>query len=173
MYTRFLTFLMIAFCAACSTPPPAEQTEEAVTNGAPTGNLVDLAAHGVPLVAVVPDSATTGAVAQVRWNDDLGQVEIRAGEGFAVVVVEEEGDMARLKADLDRDMLQEHTVVQETPALLVYKSAFPDSAGTFVHFYQVLQAGGRTFVVRDMPPGQYNEREVRAMATSISSKPAA
>ena len=96
-----------------------------------------------------------------------------AGEHFGLLITEEPGDLARLKADLDRDMLRKHTVIEETAEKLVYRSEFPDDAGTYIHFYRSVQVGDRTFVVTDADQVRFNEADVKRMAASIKTKEAA
>lgn len=133
--------------------------------------VVDLAPHDVPFALDLGDAATLGADSvAVRFNEEFGWLEVRAGERFALTIAEEPGDLSRLKADLERDMLQKHTVVQETPELLVYRSQFPDEDLTFVHFQRIVTVAGRTFVVQDAQGGRFNEADVTRMAGSIRTQ---
>ena len=43
----------------------------------------------------------------------------------------------------------------------------------FIHFYQVVRAGDRQFVVQDVDGLRFNEADVRTMARSIVVKPPA
>jgi hypothetical protein len=99
-------------------------------------------------------------------------VEVNAGDHFAITIVEAPGDIARLKADLDRDMLQKHTVIEETPEKLVYRSQFPDEDLVFIHFRKVISVGDRTFVVEDASEGKFNEAEIARMAAAVKIKEA-
>ena len=133
--------------------------------------VVDLAPYDVPFTLDLGDAATLGADSvAVRFNEEFGWLEVRAGEHFALTIAEEPGDLARLKSDLERDMLQKHTVVQETPELLVYRSQFPDEDLTFMHFQRIVTVAGRTFVVQDAQGGRFNEADVTRMAGSIRAQ---
>ena len=57
---------------------------------------------------------------------------------------------------------------------MVYRSAFPDDPDlVFIHFYQVVRAGDRQFVVQDVDGLRFNEADVRTMRRSIVVKPPA
>lgn len=129
---------------------------------------VDLSGNDVPLVVELGAAATLGVDApEVKWNEETGRLEVRAGEHFALLISEEPGDIARLKGDLERDALRSNEITQESPEHLVYRSQFPDEALVFVHFYKVVKAEGREFVVQDDPAGKFNEADVARMANAV------
>lgn len=131
--------------------------------------LIDLSAHDVPLLLTPPDKQLTGGVdPTVTWKEEAGVLEVRAGDHFGLQITEEAGDLARLKADLDRDLLKKNTVISETHDLLIYRSEFPDDPSlVFIHFYQVRKVGDRTFVAQDVQDLRFNEQDVQRMATSL------
>jgi len=134
----------------------------------PSGLVVDLAPHDVPFTLDLGDPGTLGTdSAEVRFNEEFGWVEVRAGERCAMIIVEEPADLARLKADLDRDMLQKHTVITETPELIVYRSQFPDSDLVYVHFLRVVNVAGRTFIVQDAQGPRFTEADVERMSAAV------
>ena len=133
----------------------------------PLGSSIS-AEHDMPLEVDLGDRATLGVdSASVAWNEEFGELRVNAGERFAISVSEEPGDIARLKADLERDMLRKHTVLEETPDQVVYRSQFPDEDLVFVHFYRVITVGDRTFVVQDAAEGRFNEADVKRMVASV------
>jgi hypothetical protein len=161
-----------ALLASCGTPgheDPAAAAASDSADVAATPNTLDLSEHGMPLLVNVPG---TGTPPSARMVEEMGYVEVRAGDRFALVITEMQPDFARLKADLERDMLVKNTIVEETPDLLVYRSSFPDEAGVFTHFMQVVRNGGRTFVVEDKPDGLFNESDAKAMMGAVTAKPA-
>ena len=152
--------------------PPVESTTMAIASP----NALDLSQFDMPLLVNV---AETGTPPVAIMNEEMGRVEVRAGDHFGIAITEMGPDFARLKADLERDMLLKNTIVQETPELLLYRSEYPDGAGTFMHFMQVVksglpaaQAGARTFVVEDLPDGRFNESDAKAMMGAVTAKPA-
>ena len=135
---------------------------------APSTYVIDLLAHDLPLSVDLGDRSTLGSdSAAVVWNEEFGRLVVNAGERFAITITEAPGDLARLKADLDRDMLQKHTVIEETPEKLVYRSQFPDEDLVFVHFQQVITVGDRTFLVEDATDGRFNEADIKRMAGAV------
>ncbi len=166
--------LLLSACGGGSTTTDATTGTDSTTTAATaaTGTPVDLGAHDLPLVLMAPDKQLLGGVEpQVLWKDQTGLLEVRAGEHFGLTIVEEPGDIARKKADLDRDLLRKNTILKETPELLVYRSEFPDDPSlVYIHFLQVLKVGDRSFVVEDIPELRFNEQDVERMAASISAK---
>ncbi|MEO8069690.1 MAG: hypothetical protein ABI599_18480 [Flavobacteriales bacterium] len=156
---------------SCTDPAGSDGASTPVTDSvtaSATSNSVDLSQQDMPLLVNVPE---TGTPAAAIMNEEMGRVEVRAGDHFGIIVTEMAPDFARLKADLERDMLLKNTIVQETPDLLVYRSEYPDGAGTFMHFMQVVESGTRTYVVEDLPDGRFNESDAKAMVVAVTAKP--
>lgn len=132
---------------------------------------IDLTPYDAPLLLTPPPQELLGAdTVEVRWNEEFGRIEVRAGDHFGLNIAEEPMDVARLKADLERDMLQRHTVLREEPGLLVYRSQFPDEQLVLIHFMQAHTVGGRTFTVTDAEGGRYNEADIDRMIASLQVK---
>lgn len=147
-------------------PPPVADSTEAPA-------AIDLSAHDVPLLVTPPDAQLLGGQApQVRWNEEAGILEVRAGDHFGLDIVEGDGDLARVKAELDRDMLLKHEVVEEGPDHLMVRSSYPDQDLVFVHFVKVVRVAGRTFEVGDDPQGRFTEQDVRRMLAAVAPAPA-
>ena len=123
----------------------------------------------MPLAVHVDQQLIGADTTMVNWNEAIGRLEVAAGERFQITITEEEADLARLKADLDRDMLRRNTIIEETPEVLIYRSEFPDETITFVHFYQIVKHDGRTFVIQSNDQGRFNEADVRRMAASVTT----
>ena len=172
---QFLPIGVLLLLAACGDGKrEAAEQQAAADTTAVTSSITDLSPYDVPFALDLGDVATLGVdSAQVKWNEEFGWLEVRAGDHFAVTISEEPGDLARLRSDLDRSTLQTHEIITETPALLVYRSQFPDEDLVFVHFYQVVQADGRTFVMQDAQGGRFNETDVTRMSGAVRIKPAA
>jgi hypothetical protein len=66
-------------------------------------------------------------------------------------------------------MLRKHTILEETPDKVIFRSQFPDEDLVFIHFYQVIPIGDRTFVVEDAAEGRFNEADIKRMAGSVQA----
>lgn len=158
-----------AILISCGDPSPDVDLQNQMT--APTSLAVDLDGSGFPLTVELGDPTTFGVdSAQVKWNEEAGQLEVRAGDRFGILITEEPGDLARLKADLQRDQLRTSTIVEEKPDRMVWRSTFPDEEIVFVHFYRVVEADGRMFVVQDDDHGRYSEADVYRMVDAVRTK---
>lgn len=138
-----------------------------------SAGAIDLGSHDLPLMLTPPDKQLMGgAEPSIVWKDEIGKLAITAGDQFKLTIVEEPGDIARLKADLGRDMLKKNTILQETPELLIYKSEFPDDKDlVFIHFYKVLKVGPRAFAIEDAQDGtRFTEQDVQRMVAAITPK---
>lgn len=170
-----LPFGLLALLASCGGQhdggTTATEDTTAVASAAPA--VLDLATYDTPLMVELGDLATLGVDSPtVKWNEEFGHLEVNAGDHFGMLITEEPGDLARLKADLDRDMLRKHTVLEEGPEKLVYRSEFPDDAGTYIHFYRIVQVGDRHFVITDVEERRFNEADVARMVGSIKVRSA-
>ena len=114
-----------------------------------------------------------GAALVIHANDERGWLEVDRGEQFQLRITETEGDeLARLKADLQRDQLRKASVIAERPDLLLYKLEFPaDPSLVFVHFLRQVAVEGRQFTVESVPDGRFNEADAWRMAAAISPLP--
>jgi hypothetical protein len=174
---HLLILLSLTVLAACGDGKAdaarklAEAQEQAAAEAAGTvPYLLDLQAFDLPLVVSLPDVTTPDAdstYGKAVWNEEFGQLRVKAGDHFGLTITEDAGNIARLKADLDRDMLRKHTILQERTDLLVYRSQFPDEDLVFIHFYQVLSVDGRSFIVEDMAEGRFNEADVARMVEAV------
>jgi len=167
-----LAFTAVSMLTACGDgkKEAAEQLAEATPAKAEAW-VVDLSSEDLPLNVDLGDRSTLGAdSAEVAFNEEFGHVRVKAGDRFSITVTEASGDLERLKADLERDMLQKHTVIEETPEMIIYRSQFPDDELVFIHFRKVIKAGGRTFIVDDAAEGRFNEADIKRMANAVMAK---
>ncbi len=170
---RALPLVVLVACGDGQVDVAEQQAEQRDSTAAPT--VLDLSSHDVPLLLTPPDKQLTGGMdPTVIWKEESGVLEIRVGDHFGMQIMEEPGDLARLKADLERDLLKKNIVISETPELLIYRSEFPDDPSlVFVHFYQVRKAGDRTFVAQDVQDLRFNEQDIQRMVGSLGTRPPA
>ena len=170
---RFAPALIPLLLAACNgSPGPSENDpEETATDSLelPAGETFDLAPYDLPLQVIVPDAKTAKADSvEIRWEEERGWLKVRRGEHFDLRITEQPGDMARLKADLERDPLRKNTVLVESPGSITYRQEFPaDTSLVLVHFLTVVKAAGREFTVESAPNGRFNEEDVERMVRAV------
>ena len=135
-------------------------------------NAIDLAKFELPLLLTVDKQYLNGQEPQIVWKEEIGKLEVTSGDHFGLYITEEPADIQRKKDELDRDLVYESTIIKETPDVVVYKSVIPaDSTLVFIHFYQIVKAGDRTFVVEDIDAGKrFNEQDVERMAAAVGPK---
>jgi hypothetical protein len=165
---RALLIILVAALTACGDGKREAAEVLAAMVADSTQLLVGLERFDVPLRLALGERSVLGVdSAQVRWNEEVGWLEVVAGEHCGLVVVEEPGDLSRLKRDLDQDPLQTHAILKDSTDRLVWRSQFPDDALVFLHFCRVVESAGRTFVLRDLPSGRYNEADVQRMLAAV------
>ena len=169
-YALLFSLAIIAGCGDGKQDAVDRMAEEAAADSA-TATVLDLGMYDTPLLITPPDAQLLGgAAATATWNEEFGRVEVRAGEHFALNIAEGPGDLARLKADLERDMLRKHALIEQTSDRIVYRSQFPDEALVSVHFLRVVQVGGKIFEVTDHDEGRFTEQDIRRMIGSVAPK---
>jgi hypothetical protein len=133
------------------------------------GKVLDLSPFDMPLMVELPTTPVNGDQGESEpvWNEEFGHLRISHGEGFGINIMEDEGDIQRLKSALEQDMLRKHTIISEDNGQVIYRLQFPDEDIVFVHFYQVLRSGDRTFVVESMSDRRFNEAEVMRMTKAV------
>lgn len=176
MRSNLILGAVLALAACGDGKADAVRQEQQAAPPAPprqTAQVLELEAFELPLAVGLPEvdkpiEGTDSLYAQALWVEEFGHMLVRAGDRFALTIAEEPGDIQRLKADMERDMLQKHTVVEETPNLVIYRSEFPDSPDlVFMHFYKVVRALDREFVVEDAGQTRFNEADIRFMADAV------
>ncbi len=128
---------------------------------------IDLSDHDVPLIVEVDSNMLVSDTIAVEWNEEFGRLEVTVGPKFSITVMEGEGEMERLKGSLQNDPLRTSTIIEETPQLIIYRSQFPDEDLVFVHFYEVIQAEGRSFIVESNDQGRFSEQDVKRMVGAV------
>ncbi len=132
--------------------------------------LVDLSAYDMPLLVTLPDGPVPewdSLYGKPQWVEEFGHMRISAGERFGITITEDRGDVPRLKADLERDMLRTNTILEEAPTVIVYRQEFPDQELVFFHFYQVLEVGDRSFILESSADGRFNEEDIAFMRSAV------
>lgn len=157
---------------ACNEPAGTTDVEIPADQLPPAARVLDLAKYDLPLELTLPDAQTAGGASpQMGWNEEEGWFGVKVGEHFSLHITEEPGDIPRLKGDLDRDLLRKHTVLIDKPDLLVFRSEFPDDPTLVqLHFYQVIMAGDRSFVVESDPEGRFDQADVDRMRMAVNAK---
>lgn len=163
-------FLLLAACGDGKSEAAKALADEAPATNGQAAYVLDLTPFDMPLVVHLPEVLSPDVdslYGKASWNEEFGQLRVMAGDGFGLTITEDDGDMPRLKGDLERHMLLRNTILQETPDLLVYSSQFPDEELVFIHFYKIVRSNGRTFVVESLPDRKFNEAEVQRMANAV------
>ena len=161
-----MTIPAIIFFASCG----GSKVEEEVI--LPGMMKVEFAVAGDTLSMIVPDSSK-GKLDLIEQG--WGATELRIGENFQISVEEGEGDIAMLKNDIDiDDVYQLQKYVVDQPDLLFWESKIPIMPTSNFHFYSIIQAGGKSYIVKDIEAGiAYSEELVKEMveaAKSLKSK---
>lgn len=154
---------------ACGNGQADAEKQAAATDSARAAVMVDLSEHHLPLMLEMPTGTPEPTL---LWKDEIGKLSVRAGDHFAIEISEAPGDLERLKADLDRDLLKRNTILEETPELLIYRSEFPDdTALVFHHFERWVTADGRSFRIEDAKDGTvFTLEDVKRMAAAVHAK---
>jgi hypothetical protein len=171
---HYLIALLGLSLAACGDGKHEAADQSTATESTAPGIVVDLAPYDMPFSLDLGDPATLGTDSvEVAFNEEFGWLEMRVGEHVGLTIAEEPGDLQRLKADLDRDMLQKHTLIAQDVEHMVYRSQFPDSDLVYIHFVRVIAVDGRTFVMQDAMGPRFTEADVARMNGSVRLKAAA
>lgn len=110
----------------------------------------DLTKHGLPLVAVIPDTVDQPVVVDVK---DWGETTIAVGKYFQIQIAEG-GDMALRKQDLAEDLLYKATYTLEEEKAIVYKQEIPDGGlKPQYHFYYIVNIDGIDYEIQDVISG--------------------
>lgn len=166
LFPATLVAVVLVFNACGDGKADAAKQIDAVADSIKAASTIDLGQYHMPLAIQMPMGLPVPTIA---WKDEAGKLSVKSGDHFALEIFEAPAEMDRLKADLDRDLLQKNTIVEETPELLVYRSEFPDDTTlVFFHFQRSVTVGSRSFLVQDARDGwAFTQDDVRRMAGSV------
>ena len=107
----------------------------------------DLTKHGLPLVAVIPDTIDQPVIVDIK---DWGETTFAVGKYFQVQIAEG-GDMELKRSDLAEDLLYKSTYFIEEEDAIMYKQEIPDGGvKPQYHFYLVATINGIQYEIQDV-----------------------
>ena len=143
-----LSVFSLVFFGSCGDEQSSAPVEKVAL---PQGMIeYDLSSHGLPLVAVIPDTLDQPVVVDVK---DWGETTVAVGKYFQIQIAEG-GDMALRKNDLAEDLLYKASYLTEEENAIVYKQEIPDGGvKPAYHFYYVVNIGGVEYEIQDVKTG--------------------
>ncbi len=139
------------FCG--SKTPPQDLT-------APPGmTYLDISRTGMNVYVLVPDSSVGSLDTMMQsW----GAYEIKRGKDFQISIEENNGDIENVKKDIAMDEVNKFKkYLIEEPNTLLWESGIGDLSE--FHFYQVIKAGNRSYVIHDIKNDLFGQKPIEKM----------
>ena len=161
-----ILFLFVApitlFFASCG---GSKSDEEVILPGM---MKVQFAVAGDTLSMIVPDSSKSKVeIIEQSW----GATEIKGSNEFQISIEQGDGDITLAKSDIDGDdvfKLQRYII--DEPNLIFWESKIPAMPNSNFHFYTVIQANNKNYIIKDIENGDaYNEQHVQTMVDATKT----
>ena len=123
---------------------------------------IKFAMLGDSLSIMVPDSVQGNLkITDQQW----GATEIKIGEKFQISVQQQDGDIALVKSDIERnDVFKLQKYITDEPNLLFWEAKNPEMEPANFHFYTIQKIGNTPYEIKDVDSGEaYSEGNVQAM----------
>jgi hypothetical protein len=133
----------------------------------PDFELVTVNHEGFELPIGIPLDYYDENELDVRFNEAVGQLEVRCGEVFHVIVLEEPGNIERHIERVETDLVFKNEMVVREDDALLYRQFLPNNDRSFWHFYVTLEYGDTEYVVKDAPLSELNEYHSRKIFDAL------
>jgi len=158
---NLITLLFISFSVTLMSCGGKKETTAKV----PGMMELDLTSHGLPITITIPDSSK-GKVEVV--DQSWGATEIKVGKEFQVSISEGEGDISLAKSDVkNNDVNKFQKYIVEEPTAILYESKITEQPEH--HFYTVVKAGAKSFVIEDIKGELFSEQLAKNMLESAKA----
>ena len=161
-------FLFIATASLLAVAGCGNGTADGNANAdVPQGMVAaDLSAQGLAILVNAPDSSS--GPLEIMENAQ-GGADVKVGKNFQMTITEGAGDMTMMKSDITSDAVRKFIkYVAEEPSALVWEWQIEGMEPEF-HFYAIIKAGDKSFVVRDVEGEIFSEKAATDMLNAAKS----
>lgn len=129
--------------------------------------VITIDQDGYNLPIAVPKEYLADNELNVEFNDAVGDIEVRCGEEYQLVISDLPSDTGALLERLERDLVFKYEVVEHVGDAMLYKQFLPNNERTFWHFYVVVEHDDSEYVIKDAPLSELNEYESRKIFEAL------
>ncbi|MDZ4822489.1 MAG: hypothetical protein SH856_03420 [Flavobacteriales bacterium] len=168
--TKFFSFFLLSTASilfSCNETPPGVPLAVATTST--TDSIITVSQSVFKFSCVFPKEFLSANPADIHFNDASGELEMKAGEDFGLVMTEGKPNLAYIKKDLEEDLMWKVKMVENDSRKIVYQRHLPDGSAYLMQFIQHIQLAGKDYTVRTAPQGSFNEQQLEVMRKVVDS----
>lgn len=117
----------------------------------------------------LPKDLMAANEADVAFNSNTGQLEIKLGAKFQLDIAQENVSIQDLKDELADDQFFSFKFFDETEKSMMYQPVLPDGQAFYYHYVEQLSFDSVEYVVRTSPSGEFALENIKNMKRTIQS----
>ncbi|MCC6599226.1 MAG: hypothetical protein IT223_00965 [Crocinitomicaceae bacterium] len=117
----------------------------------------------------LPKDLMIGAPAAIVFNSATGELDIKIGDTFHIVLNQEEKKMNAVLKELSSDNLFENKILEQTESMVVYQQVLPTGEPYSFNFSAILQAGGKWYYIKSWAIGEFTLEQINRMKQAVET----
>lgn len=166
------SFILLAILWSCSDETPSSKVEEVVDSneGVEEGWIeLSIKESGYNLEIELPGEEISRGKNDYSYNEDTGELEIKAGPHFDLFVLEDESQMEMLKNELNNHPFYKVMYVVENDSSLMYQQIVEGGGKEQWQIYVERQLANSTLLIRSNEEIPFTEFQAKLMLRSALS----
>lgn len=135
----------------------------------PNDSLFAINDGGYNFKIILPKDLMISNTPRISVNGATGELNIRLGEEFWIVAVQEKTDITTIKNVINEDMLFTSHVIEETNNSLLVQRNLPDGTTYDYNFHSFGDVGGKPYLFKTSAEGEFSMESISRMKQAISS----
>lgn len=170
-YATSLSILLLFILSSCGSDQAKENTEieEVTTEEKNEWKEISINESGFKLQMKIPSEEITKASEEVLYDEDLGELEVKIGNTFDLLIFEDESQMEMVKNEINNHPFYKVEIVIENDSSLLYRYYSEGGSKEQWHIYVEKPSGESTLLIRSSDTEEFSEYESKKMLESALS----
>lgn len=154
----------VILCSACHSPE-LPQMDQAPHYG--SDSLFHVKEGPFEFSILLPKDLMINDQPQLRFNQATGQMQVFLGREFRLVAVAERVSRSQIEAELMDDGIFTNRIESEKDGIIIYQQFLPTGEPWYFQVIGKVRAGGREYLFRSDPVGEYTLFQAERMAAAV------
>lgn len=134
-----------------------------------TDSLFTVKQAGYSFQFSVPKDIVSNQTAEIFYNEIIGVMEVRIGDGFNFYVSEEDTQLSQIKQELAEELMYKNSIIKEEGSSILYQRFLPDGQASFFQYIRIIKFGDKNYLVRTRPDAEFTLEQVEKIRKSVDS----
>lgn len=162
------TFIVIATLNSCDNTTTATNDEKEMALQ-PNDSLFHINQGGYDFKIILPKDLMIENAPKIEMNNATGELDIHIGDQFWIIASLEKQEIAKIKAELNEDMLFTSRIVEENDKSILYQRILPDGAEYDFSYKYTGEIDGKPYFFRTSEEGEFKMDHVTKMKQAINT----